>query len=162
MNYFKISVIIFFSLAITRFLPHPPNFTSLVALSFYVPAILGIWYTFPVVSSFFITDLFIGFHGLVLFTWGSVILVGLVSNYFHKYFYSRIMGTFLSCLIFYLVTNYGVWLNGSYEYSLKGLLNCYFMAIPFFKNTILSTLFFSIILEIFIYIFKKKYSPKKV
>ena len=42
MNYLKISIGIFFALAASRFIPHPPNFTSLIALSFYVPAILGV------------------------------------------------------------------------------------------------------------------------
>ena len=35
---------IFLALAISRFIPHPPNFTSLIALSFYVPVFLGITY----------------------------------------------------------------------------------------------------------------------
>ena len=62
MNYLKISVGIFLTLAASRFIPHPPNFTSLLALSFYVPAILGIRYLPALVISFVITDLFIGFH----------------------------------------------------------------------------------------------------
>ena len=63
MNYLKISVGIFLALAASRFIPHPPNFTSLMALSFYVPAILGIRYLPALILSFLITDLFIGFHG---------------------------------------------------------------------------------------------------
>ena len=42
MNYLKISVGIFLTLAASRFIPHPPNFTSLIALSFYVPVLLGL------------------------------------------------------------------------------------------------------------------------
>ena len=42
MHYFKISIGIFLALAASRFVAHPPNFTSLLALSFYIPAILGI------------------------------------------------------------------------------------------------------------------------
>ena len=41
MNYMKVSLGIFVALAASRFIPHPPNFTSLLALSFYVPALLG-------------------------------------------------------------------------------------------------------------------------
>ena len=44
MNYLKVSTGIFLALAASRFIPHPPNFTSLLALSFYVPALLGIRY----------------------------------------------------------------------------------------------------------------------
>ena len=44
MTYIKVSISIFIALAASRFIPHPPNFTSLIALSFYVPVILGTRY----------------------------------------------------------------------------------------------------------------------
>ena len=55
MNYLKISIGIFIALAASRFIPHPPNFTSLIALSFYVPAILGIRYLPALLISFVLT-----------------------------------------------------------------------------------------------------------
>ena len=64
MKYFKISLGIFVVLAASRFVPHPPNFTSLLALSFYVPAILGLKFIPALIISFLITDLIIGFHNL--------------------------------------------------------------------------------------------------
>ena len=42
MKYLKISFGIFLVLALSRFIPHPPNFTNLLALSFYVPLIFGL------------------------------------------------------------------------------------------------------------------------
>ena len=74
MQYFKISLGIFVVLAASRFIPHPPNFTSLLALSFYIPALLGVRYLPALIASFILTDLVIGLHGVTLFTWGSVIL----------------------------------------------------------------------------------------
>ena len=59
MNYLKISLGIFVALAASRFIPHPPNFTSLLALSFYVPAILGIRYLPVLLISFVLTLLFL-------------------------------------------------------------------------------------------------------
>ena len=59
MQYLKISIGIFLALAASRFVPHPPNFTSLLALSFYVPAILGIRFIPALILSFLITDLII-------------------------------------------------------------------------------------------------------
>ena len=61
MNYLKISLGIFIVLAASRFIPHPPNFTSLIALSFYIPAILGIKFIPALILSFFLTDLIIDF-----------------------------------------------------------------------------------------------------
>ena len=77
MNYLKISLGIFAAIGVSRFVPHPPNFTTLLAISFYVPALLGVRYLPSVVLSFILTDFIIGFHGVTLFTWGSVILIGL-------------------------------------------------------------------------------------
>ena len=86
MNYIKISLGILAALAASRFVPHPPNFTSLLALSFYVPALLGIRFIPAIIISFAITDLIIGFHGVTLFTWGSIAFIGLISNNFIKNF----------------------------------------------------------------------------
>ena len=148
MQYFKISIGIFFALAVSRFIPHPPNFTTLIALSFYVPVIFGVKYLIVVLISYFITDIFLGFHALTIYTWGSVVIIGLISKYFNQNIYYRSGGVLISALLFFIITNFGVWLSGSYEYSIDGLILCYWLAIPFFSNTILSTIFYSIIIEI--------------
>ena len=147
MSYLKISIGIFIALAASRFIPHPPNFTSLLALSFYVPAILGIIYLPALLISFFITDLFIGFHSVTLFTWGSVILIGLSSKFFLSSMFTRVSGSLLGACIFFLITNFGVWSIGSYGYTIEGFILCYTLALPFFAYSIVSTLAFSVIIE---------------
>jgi hypothetical protein len=147
MNYIKISVGIFAALAASRFIPHPPNFTSLLALSFYIPALLGIRYLPALIISFAITDLFLGFHSTTLFTWGAVIFIGLLSKHFIKNIISRISGALIGACIFFIVTNFGVWSIGSYGYTMNGLLICYILAIPFFAYSLISTLIFSSIIE---------------
>ena len=147
MQYLKISVGIFIALAASRFVPHPPNFTSLLALSFYVPALLGIRFLPALVLSFLVTDIFIGYHNLILFTWGSVILIGLFSKFFLSTIYTRILGSLLGACIFYLISNFGVWSLGSYGYTFNGLIQCYILAIPFFAYSIISTFIFSAIIE---------------
>ena len=147
MNYLKFSFGIFVVLAASRFVPHPPNFTSLLALSFYVPAFLGIRYLPALIIAFILTDFFIGFHSLLLFTWGSVLIIGYISKYFRSNIKLRLFGTLFGCIIFYLISNFGVWLSGSYGYSLIGLIDCYYMAIPFFGYTLLSTFLYSILIE---------------
>ena len=147
MQYLKISIGIFLALAASRFIPHPPNFTSLLALSFYVPALLGIRYLPALVISFFITDLLIGYHSVTLFTWGSVILIGLSSRFFLSSLTTRVSGSLLGACIFFLITNFGVWSIGSYGYTIEGFILCYTLALPFFAYSILSTLAFSMIIE---------------
>ena len=147
MNYLKISIGILLALVASRFIPHPPNFTSLIALSFYIPALLGLRYLPILVLSFIITDLFIGFHGVTLFTWGSVAIIGLFSKYFIKSILSRISGALIGAFVFFLITNFGVWSLGSYGYTIEGFILCYTLAIPFFAYNIISTSIFSAIIE---------------
>jgi hypothetical protein len=149
MSYLKVAFGIFVVLAASRFIPHPPNFTSLLALSFYVPALLGARYLPALLISFVITDLFIGFHGVTLFTWGSVILIGLGSKFFTKNISNRIFGSLLGACLFFIITNFGVWSLGSYGYTFNGLISCYTLAIPFFAYSLISTLIFSTIIEAF-------------
>lgn len=155
MKFFTTCIGIFLALAISRFVPHPPNFTSLLALSFYVPALLGIRYLPVLIFSFFLTDFIIGFHAITFFTWGSVVVIGLISKYFILNIYSRISGALTGAAIFFLFTNFGVWMLGSYGYSFNGLLASYTMALPFFTYSLISTLFFSVIIETINFSFKK-------
>ena len=147
MKYLKISLGIFLALAASRFIPHPPNFTSLIALSFYVPALLGRKYLPALVLSFILTDLFIGFHSTVLFTWGSIILIGLISKYLKNNILIRLFGALSGAFIFFLITNFGVWSLGGYGYNLEGIILCYTLALPFFAQTVTATLIFSFIIE---------------
>ena len=166
MNYFKISLGIFIALAASRFIPHPPNFTTLLALSFYVPALLGVRYLPILILSFIITDLIIGFHGVTLFTWGSVALVGLGSRFFTKDILNRISGSLLGACLFFIITNFGVWSLGSYGYNLNGIISCYTLALPFFGYSLISTFIFAGVIEgIYKYLGFKKFiflkSPDK-
>jgi hypothetical protein len=162
MNYLRISFGIFIVLASSRFIPHPPNFTSLLALAFYIPAILGIRYIPALIISYAITDLFFGFHSTFIFTWGSLIVIGYISKFFFLNIKTRISGSVFGAFLFYLITNFAVWTNGMYGFNFVGLINCYLAAIPFFVNTIVSTILFSFLIEFLLYIkssniFKRKH-----
>lgn len=147
MDYIKITFGILIALSVSRFVPHPPNFTSLLAFSFYVPAILGIKFIPALLFSFIITDYIIGFHSVTFFTWGSIVLIGLFSVNFKKNMSLRISGSLLGAVIFYVLTNFGVWSLGSYGYDLNGLITCYTLALPFFGYSLISTLMFSATIE---------------
>jgi|TARA_B110001452_G_C15016151_1_gene355235 hypothetical protein len=147
MKQFNICVGIFLALGLSRFIPHPPNFTSLIALSFYVPIIFGVRYLPIVIISFVITDIIIGYHSGTHWTWGSVLLIGLTSIYLKKNIKFRLTGALLGAILFFIITNFGVWTAGMYGYSISGLVTCFTLAIPFFAYSAISTLFFSTIIE---------------
>ena len=162
MNYLKISLGIFIVLAASRFVPHPPNFTSLIALSLYVPLIFGLKFLPVLILSFIITDLFIGLHSLTLFTYGSIIFIGLASKFFRSKIYFRISGDLIGACLFFLFTNFGVWSLGYYGYTFEGLASCYILAIPFFGNTLVSTLLYSLLIELLLRISKNLFKLSKI
>ena len=123
---------IFIALLASRLIPHPPNFTSLLALSFYVPVLLGLRYLPVLIISFAMTDLIIGYHSGVHWTWGSVMVIGLMSSYFNKNISFRLIGSLFGAFIFYLITNFGVWSSGMYGLTANGFIECYVLALPFF------------------------------
>ena len=53
----------------------------------------------------------------------------------------------LSSVLFFVVTNFGVWCwFGTYDRSLAGLWHCYVAAIPFFRYTLAGDMFFTVVL----------------
>ena len=153
-NYLIKNFIVFIScvgiVLLFRIIPHPPNFTPVIVLSLNLPVIFGIWSIPFCILGFAITDYFIGFHSLMFWTWGALAFTGYTSKFCNK-IYSRIVLSFIGAITFFVISNFGVWISGTlYEISVQGLLNCYIMAIPFFTNTLLSTIFFAVIFELFI------------
>ena len=150
---FPISLILL--LAFSRLLPHPPNFTPIVAVAIMSGYFFkNIKLSFVVLLiSMLLVDVFLGFYKHMFFVYLSLFLITFI---FFKIsdkinFKNLFVFGFLGSLIFYLVSNFGVWASGvlspitnlPYEKNLNGLINCYFLAIPFFKNTLFSTIIFS-------------------
>lgn len=148
---------ILIALSASRFIPHPPNFTSLLALSFYIPIFFGLRFIPALLISFVITDLIIGYHSGTHWTWGSILLIGLAAPLFKKNIISRISGALLGACVFFLITNFGVWTSGMYGYTLDGLYLCFVLAIPFFAYSLMSTLLFSSIIETAYKFYKTKF-----
>ena len=149
MSYLKISIGIFLALAASRFIPHPPNFTSLIALSFYVPLLFGVKFLPVLLISFIITDFIIGLHIVTFFTWGSVVLIGYISSYFSHHTFKRIFGAITGVILFFIITNFGVWSSAGslYDQNFNGLILCYTLALPFLLNSLISTIIFSLVIE---------------
>ena len=120
---------IFFILAIvvSRFLPHPPNFTPVIAI-FMLSGGLSL---LPLLITYLLTDAVLGFHSYMIWVYASLFAV----SYLQK-------GPVISSILFFVITNFAVWTSGYYGFNLQGLLMCYTMAIPFFVNTLLSTMLF--------------------
>ena len=141
-NVFLVSLIFFAILS--RFLPHPPNFTPIAAIALLSSkGFNNRWVVFliPIVS-LFISDLFIGLHATIPFVYISFILIALLGLYVKKI---NIVSVLLSSTIFFLVSNFGVWLL-YYPITTEGLVQCYTLALPFFLNTVLGDLVYGALL----------------
>ena len=83
-------------------------------------------------------------------------LIGYLSKYFNETSILRFGGVLLSALIFYLVSNFGVWITGGHGENLNNLTQTYALALPFFGYSLISTFFFSFVIEIAYKLFKIK------
>ena len=138
-------LIIFFAVML-RVIPHVPNFAPISAMALFGGVYLNKKYALIVpLIAMFLSDIFLGFHGTMVFVYGSFLLTGLIGIWLrrHRSFRNIILATFFSSLLFFIITNFGVWLEGKlYTKDLKGLFDAYILAIPFFKNTILGDFFY--------------------
>lgn len=132
---------------VLRLLPHSPNVAPIAALALFSGAMIpNRWgFIIPVVA-LFISDFFLGFHATMPFVYGSFIAIALMGT-FLKNRISLVktgMTSIAGSILFFLVTNFGVWATSSmYERTFSGLMRSYQMGIPFFRNTLLGDLFYT-------------------
>jgi hypothetical protein len=132
-----------------RFLPHAANFTPVAAIALFGGATLSRKQALAVPLALMIaSDLFLGLHNVVLFTWGGFLLITLLGFRLqrHRGVSSTIGASFVSSFVFFVVSNFGVWLMGWYPRTASGLLECYLMALPFFRDLTVSTLLYTTVL----------------
>ncbi len=135
-------------LALSRLIPHPPNFTPIIAVAILSGYFFkNLYFSFLVlIASMLIADFFIGFYDNMYIVYLSLMLIAFTFYRFgSKLNYKNLfLLSLFGSLIFFVITNFGVWALGNlYEKNLKGLIDCYILAIPFFGNTFLSTLIFA-------------------
>jgi len=135
-------------IALSRIIPHPPNFTPVIAIAVFMPYLTRSLYSAMLVplSAMFVSDLYLGFHSSMFWVYISILLGVTLSQYtmsIKKTYVHLGSNALMSSVIFFAMTNFAVWMSGTmYPLTLDGLLLCYTMAIPFFGNTIAGTLFY--------------------
>ncbi len=138
-------VVIFFAVVL-RLLPHPPNVAPIAAMALFGGAYLNKKYALIVpLLAMFASDIFLGFHSTMPFVYGSFLLTGLIGFWIrkHKNAHNIIFASIASSLLFFIITNFGVWFMGSmYPKTILGLVDCYVAGIPFFRNTMVGDLLY--------------------
>lgn len=135
---------------VMRLLPHPANLAPVGAIALFggavLPRKLGWWLPLAIMA---VSDYLIGFYDGILFNWTAFLLVGLSgmllrnsTNWFRVPF-----GALVGGIIFFVVSNLGVWAQGGlYPRTWAGLAECYTMALPFFRNTLVGNILYGALL----------------
>ncbi|MDD2191379.1 MAG: hypothetical protein PHO12_02390 [Bacteroidales bacterium] len=152
---FSIISIIIIIAAMSRLIPHPANFAPIGAIALfgsayyskrywmYVIPIFSIWLSDLVLNNIVYGQYFehfVWFYGGSLFTYAAFAIIVLMGRFglknikFQNVFFSTIGAS----IIFFIVSNFGVWVSsGLYPHTFLGLQTCYIAGIPFFNNTLI-------------------------
>lgn len=167
-------------IAIPPFFNHLPNFAAVDALALFsgvyfrrrLTALIIIFFSVWL-GDIFLNKMWVGewqlFYPGCYWQYLSYFLITYLGSLLKNNLTSfRILTTcFLSSILFFIISNFGVWYSGLlYPLTLDGLVSCYIAAIPFFKNTIFSDLFFTIVLfssaEMIQFCFSEKLSKQTI
>jgi hypothetical protein len=162
------AIILMLVAAFARLIPHLPNFTPTEGLALFGAAYVTkkYWAVIATTCMLFITDFIINntiarpyftdVEGVVWFApymfFNLIAIIGIVwigHRMLQKVKITNVvLAAVLASILFFFVTNFGSWVEGIIPYSkdLSGLSAAYMAGIPFFKNTLISNLVFTIIL----------------
>lgn len=134
-----------------RLIPHPPNFVPIAAIALFGGCYIAdkrLALLLPLLA-LLISDLFLGFHGTMLYVYSAMVFTVVMGHLLAKRLQlsTMILASLSASIIFFLVTNFGVWLHYDfYPKTVEGLLAAYIAAIPFFHYTVLGDLFYTSLL----------------
>ena len=161
-SYFILGLILIAAFA--RIIPHYPNFTPLCAIALfggkyfdnkyiaYLFPLLALWFSDIIINNFILNNYFDGFtlfYSGFYWQYGSFILITLIGKKTLKNIsFLRLLGISISSsLLFFIISNFGVWISSSfYSKDIFGLVACYVAAIPFYYGTLSGTIFYSFFL----------------
>ena len=136
--------------AAARLLPHPWNFTPLMAIGLFSgyharKAATGILVT---LSALALSDLVLGFSKGFWFVYAAALVAVLFGRITQNRGLSAIAaGALGSSLSFFLITNFMAWATGSmYPLTSTGLAACFTAAIPFYQNQFAGDVFYTLAL----------------
>ncbi len=143
---------------IGRLVPHLPNVVPITAIALFAAAYL---HKREAIIVFFVTmfvsDVIIGFYQwqVMMVVYLSFFLVTIVGRHLrNRVTAARLLGlTLASSFLFFVTTNWAVWqFTTLYPRTLSGLIECYTLALPFLKNSLMGDVIYSGLLFGIVYI----------
>jgi hypothetical protein len=151
-RFFYITIAILLA-AFSRILPHPFNFTPIAAMALFGGACFSdkrLAFAVPLLSMA-ISDVVLqiiagtGWHNTILYVYVSFLFITLIGITIRQNIRAGniIACSLISSILFFLVTNFGVWATSGFEGGLAGLIGVYALGIPFYNNELFGSFFFN-------------------
>ena len=137
---------------LSRLLPHPMNITSVGALSLFAGAFLPLRIAWIApVTALLVGDAVSGFYHpiVMLFVYAGFAIGTLVGRWMlanKRTIINLAAGALISASIFFMLSNFGMWLSGTYPATIDGLINCYIRGIPYFRYSLIGDIFYTYLL----------------
>lgn len=136
--------------ALTRFIPHPFNFTAIGAMALFGGATINdkrLAFLLPLVVML-LTDLIIGFHNVMIPVYACFAFTVLLGVFLQKKqkVWTIASASIISSVVFFLITNLPFWFGIRYPNTFGGAMESYTLALPFFTNQLAGDLFYSAVL----------------
>ena len=134
---------------VARLIPHVPNVAPVAAVALLGGAFLpGFWAVIVPVVAMGATDYLIGTYEwqVMAAVYGSFVLTVALGKWVGKKRRAGriVLGSLAGSILFYLLTNWAVWQFGNwYPHTFDGLIQSYYYAIPFFRNTLFGDLMYA-------------------
>lgn len=154
--------------AASRLFPHIPNFTPIAAMALFG----GVYFSdkrlaivLPLIAMI-LSDIAIqliygwGFHDTIIYVYVAFILTSFIGIMLRTKvgLLSVASGSIISSILFFIITNFGVWAASGFQLGINGLNATYLLGIPFFAPTLIGDLFFNgILFGSFYWLFSKTY-----
>lgn len=144
-------VMVILAAAAMRLFPHPPNVSPMTAMAIFGGAYFTdkrLAFLVPL-GAMFLSDFFLGFHRLLPLVYGCFmvnVMLGVWVNQ-RRSVLTVVSASFTGSILFFVITNFGVWAFESlYPRTLDGLTTCFAAAVPFFRNALFGDLGYTLIL----------------
>ena len=161
------AIVLLLIITFSRLMPHPANFTPLAALGLFGAAYMkrgwlmiavplgAYWLSDLVAMNVLYAQYYDGFQvfGVLSVYIAVAAIIGLGYYLFKnvsskQYFLRGVIGSVVASILFFLITNAFSWITdygNIYNNDISGLLQSYIAGIPFYWNTLFSSVFFSAI-----------------
>lgn len=146
MNIVMAVILVSFTL-VTRWAPNTLNFSPVLAIALFAGSYYrGAWRFVVPLLAMFVSDIYLEFYPGMTVNYLAFALVVALGTLVKPQALHVFAGALAASVLFFVVSNFGVWMSAElYQPTWAGLLECYTQAIPFFRNTLVSTVCYSVL-----------------